>query len=246
MTLDRTEIKVRKDRILGITVEHYIKTVTPVSSALIVHEFPLDLSSATIRHILSELEEEGFLMHPHTSAGRIPTQKGYRYYVDYLMDQIKLLEEEKLHIKEEYDKESQELDQLLEKTSQVISEITHYTSIVSVDGWKQKLFCRGTGFIIDYPEYHSNITQIKHILRALDAKEELLKIINRDLAGKIRILIGEEVGCSDIDHCSLVVSEYKAKRGLSGKIAVLGPTRMDYERVVSTLNYISDLMEEVL
>lgn len=246
MTLDRTQIRIRKDRILSITVEHYVKTVTPVSSALIVHEFPLDLSSATIRHILSELEEEGFLTHPHTSAGRIPTERGYRYYVDHLMDQIKLLEEEKLRIKEEYEKESRELEQLLEKTSQVVSEITHYTTIVSVDGWKQKLFCRGTGFMIDYPEYHSNVIQIKHILRALDAKEELLKIINKNLAGKIQILIGQEIDYSDIDHCSLVVSPYKAKGGLSGRIAVLGPTRMDYERVVSALSYISDLMEEIL
>ena len=245
MTLDKTAIQTRRDRILSITVEYYVKTITPVSSSLIASEFPLDLSSATIRNILSELEEEGFLTHPHTSAGRVPTQKGYRYYVDYLMDQIKLLEEEKQRIKDEYEKENRELERLLEKTSQVISEITHYTSIVSVDGWKQKLFCRGTGFIVDYPDYNYDIDQIRHILHALDAKEELLRIINKDLVNKIEILIGAETEFSNIDQCSLVVSQYKAK-AFSGRIAVLGPTRMNYQRVVSTLNYISDLIEEIL
>ena len=245
MTLDKTEIRSRRDRILSITVEHYVKTITPVSSSLIVREFPLDLSSATIRNILSELEEEGFLTHPHTSAGRVPTQKGYRYYVDYLMHQIKLLEGEKQRIKEEYEKENKELERLLEKTSQVISEITHYTSIVSVDGWDQKLFCRGMDLIVDYADYHRDLNQIKHILHALDAKEELLRIINKNLASKVKILIGAEIDHSHMDHCSLVVSQYKARRGLSGRIAVLGPTRMDYEHVVSTLDYISDLIEEI-
>ena len=123
--------KQRKDTVLGIVVNAYIKTMTPVSSSYIVDEHHLDLSPATIRNILAELEEDGFLTHPHTSAGRLPTQKGYRYYVDNLMNQIQLLEEEKFRIKHEYEKEMRDLEAALEKTSQVISELTHYTSIIS-------------------------------------------------------------------------------------------------------------------
>ncbi|MBF0483861.1 MAG: HrcA family transcriptional regulator, partial [Candidatus Omnitrophica bacterium] len=78
MTNKQNEIHTRKDRVLGVTVEEYIRTVVPVSSSYIAEHHFYDLSSATIRNILAELEEDGFLTHPHTSAGRVPTQKGYR------------------------------------------------------------------------------------------------------------------------------------------------------------------------
>jgi len=208
-------------------------------------KYQLDVSSATIRNILSDLEQEGYLTHPHTSAGRVPTQKGYRYYVDNLMKEIQLLEEEKICIKAEYNKESKELEALLEKTSQVVSETTQYTSIISVDGWGHKIFCKGTGFVVEYPD-EKDLTKIRNILIALDEKERLLKIINQSLENKIEIFIGHEMACQDIQSCSLVVSSYKTKNGPSGRIAVLGPTRMDYERVVSAVDYFSDLMEEIL
>jgi heat-inducible transcriptional repressor len=239
----KDELIARKDRILGITVDQYIKTITPVSSSFIANEFGLDLSSATIRNILAELEEEGFLTHPHTSAGRVPTQKGYRYYVDHLMDQINLLEDEKWRIKEEYIRDRFELDRLLEKVSHTLSRATHYTSIVSIDG-EDRIYCQGTNFIVSYPDYN-DLKKIQSILRALDEKERLLKIINKDLEKRIDIYIGHELACREIDSCSLVISKYETKRGSSGRLAVLGPTRMDYGRVVSTVDFIRQLMEEI-
>ena len=240
------DIRARRDRILSITIEEYIKTVTPVSSSIIAEEHSLDLSSATIRNILAELEEDGYLTHPHTSAGRVPTQKGYRYYVDYLMDEIKLLEEEKSHIKLEYQKESRELERLLEKTSKVLSEATHYTSIVSLDGSGKKIFYKGISFLASYPDYQQDLNKIRSILAALDEKEHLLDLINQNLEKRINVFIGQEITCKDINSCSLVITQYHSKHGPSGRIAVLGPTRMDYERVVSTLEYVADLMEEIL
>jgi transcriptional regulator of heat shock response len=198
---------------------------------------------------LAELEEEGYLTHPHTSAGRVPTQSGYRYYVDNFVNEIQLLEEEKKRIKEEYKRETLEAESLLEKTSKVLSDMTHYTSIVSVDGWEHKLFCGGTSFIVGYPDYqdvHRDIRRIRRILATLEEKERLLEIINRDLVKRINVLIGQEIKCADIDGCSLVVSKYQSKQGPSGRIAVLGPTRMDYNRVVSALDYFSSLMGEIL
>lgn len=245
MTPRWVDAQARKDWILAMTIAHYVDTVSPVGSACLAKKYQLGLSSATIRNILADLEQEGYLMHPHTSAGRVPTQKGYRYYVDNLMKEIQLLEAEKGRIKAEYSKETKELEGLLEKTSQVVSELTQYTSIISVDGWEQKIFCKGTGFVVEYPD-EQDLTKIRDILVALDEKEHLLKIINQTLQNKIEIFIGHEMACSEINSCSLVVSRYKVKNGPSGRIAVLGPTRMDYERVVSTLDYFSELMEEIL
>ncbi|HQP10824.1 MAG TPA: hypothetical protein PKV41_05515, partial [Candidatus Omnitrophota bacterium] len=176
-------------------------------------------------------------------------QNGYRYYVDHFINEIQLLEEEKARIREEYERETKEAEALLDKTSKVLSDMTQYTSIISVDGWDHKLFCGGTSFIIGYTDYqdiHRDVKKIKNILTALDHKEKLLEVINRDLQKKINILIGPEIECSDIDGCSLVVSSYASKTGPSGRIAVLGPTRMNYNRVVSALDYFSRLMEELL
>src|SRR5271168_5257771 len=144
----QSDIQERKDRILAIVIGHYIETVSPVGSQYITEEHKLDVSPATVRNILAELEEEGYLMHPHTSAGRMPTQQGYRYYVDHLMHEIQLLEEEKKRISQEYKRYARQLEDLMEKTSQVISDLTHYTSIVSFDdrdGHKHKIICKGTG-----------------------------------------------------------------------------------------------------
>ncbi|MDP8212402.1 MAG: hypothetical protein P9X22_03805 [Candidatus Zapsychrus exili] len=245
MTPRLTDVKARKDRLLNLAINHYIGTMAPVSSKTIVREFSLDLSSATVRNIFAELEEEGFLTHPHTSAGRVPTQKGYRYYVDNFLTEMGLLDEEKQKIKEEYSQEKKELDVLLEKTSKVLSDMTNCTSIVSIDGQGNKMFCQGTNFIVGYSEYQ-DLNKIRCILKTLDDKERLLKIINRELAKRIEVFIGQEMPCQDINICSLVVSGYKTKHGASGRIAILGPTRMNYRRVVSTLDYFSELMEEIV
>ncbi len=241
----RIDTRTRENLVLEIVVDEYIKTVTPVSSAYIAKECHLDLSSATIRNILSDLEDQGYLSHPHTSAGKVPTQEGYRYYVDHLMHEIQLLDEERQRIKEEYLSEVKGLEELLDLASKALSEVTHYTSIISIDGWSGKLICKGINFIVDYPEYQ-DFKKISDILEALEQKERLLEVINRDLEQKIKIYIGKEMAYENIESCSLAVSEFKTEHGPSGKLAILGPTRMDYKRVISTLDYFSQLMNEIL
>src|SRR5439155_20979111 len=120
-------------------------------------------------------------------------------------------------------------EKVLEKTSEVISDITNYTSIISLDGRRDKIFCRGTSFVVGYPEYQ-DLNKVQNILATLEEKERLLEIINRDLAQKIQIYIGHELACSNIEGCSLAVSRYQFHNGPSGRIAVLGPTRMNYQR----------------
>src|SRR3990167_6761783 len=125
--MGRADFQERKERILAIVVDRYIKTVSPVGSQFITDEYKLDVSPATVRNILAELEEEGYLTHPHTSAGRVPTSQGYRYYVDHLMNEIQLLEAEKRQIESECKRYRHQLDVLMEKASQALSDLTHYT-----------------------------------------------------------------------------------------------------------------------
>ena len=241
MVAKHSDIQIRKDRILAIVIGRYIKTVLPVGSQYITEEHDLDVSPATVRNILADLEEEGYLTHPHTSAGRMPTQQGYRYYVDHLMNEIQLLEEEKRRISQEYKRHVNQLEDLMEKTSQVVSDLTHYTSIVSLDdGDDHKIICKGTGYVVGYPE-STDILKIQAILKILEEKERLMEIINRTLEKKIKIYIGHEMALKDMESCSLAISRFE-KNGVKGRIAVLGPTRMQYDRVVSTLEYISQIL----
>lgn len=240
----QSDIQLRKDRILTIVIGRYIKTVMPVGSQFITEKYNLDISSATVRHILAELEEEGYLTHLHTSAGRMPTQRGYRYYVDHLMDEIQLLEEEKQRIHQEYKHHERQLEDLMEKTSQVISDITHYTSIVSIDdGYGNKIVCKGTNYVVGYPDTN-DIVKIQAILKILEEKQRLLDLINRGLEEKkTAIYIGHELALKDMEACSLAVSGFERGR-VRGRIAVLGPVRMQYDRVISTLEYISRLLSQ--
>ncbi len=240
MAAKRSDMQARKDRVLAIVVNRYIKTVSPVGSQFITDEYELDCSPATVRNILAELEEEGYLTHPHTSAGRVPTAFGYRYYVDHLMNEIQLLEGEKRHIEAECKRYRDQLELLMEKTSQVLSDLTHYTTIISVDGWESKIILKGTSYVVDYAE-QSDILKIQAILRILEEKERLLALINRDLEKRTEIYIGHELALKDMDGCSLAVSGFE-KDGVSGRIAVLGPTRMQYERVVSALEYVAQII----
>jgi len=233
----------RKKTILSATINKYIKEAVPVASEDIAKEF--SLSSATIRNIFQELEEEGFLTHPYTSAGRIPTDKGYRYYVDFLLSQDKLLEEEKQRIIEEYKKEIHHLEELLEKTSEVVSEITHYASIVSFIEWQDKIFYKGLSFVLEQPEFHE-VKRIQHIIRILEEKQKILDILNRDFKEKIKVYIGEEIGFKEMEDYSLVVSSYCVKSQPKGKIAILGPKRMEYYHIIPALDYTSDLLSELL
>jgi len=235
----------RRKEVLAAAIDTYVNNAVPVSSEMLVRDFGLNLSPATVRNCLAELEELGYLTHPHTSAGRVPTQAGYRYYVDNLMSEIKLIEREKTRIESDYRKHIGELETILDETSKMLSEITHYAGIVSFSDWHHRMFYKGTSFILEQPEFR-DLARIRHLLKALEEKEGLLEIINRDLKEEIAIYIGTEISYSDIDNCSLIISSYKVKDKPSGRLAVLGPTRMHYGKVVSTVEYLSERLSRVL
>ena len=123
------ELNKRKKQILQAIVEEYIETAEPVSSGNLVENGKIDFSSATIRNEMAELEKIGFIEKPHTSAGRIPSQKGYRYYVDELLREDKLTKREMEYIKEKLETKVNNLEELTKIATTTLSEITHYTTI---------------------------------------------------------------------------------------------------------------------
>ncbi len=233
----------RRRAVLTATINKYIDEATPVASEDLAEDF--DLSPATIRNIMAELEKEGYITHPYTSGGRFPTTRGYRYYVDFLLAQMELLEAEKEHIMSEYKQETGRLEDALEKTSGVISMITHYAGIVSFVDWQDRIFYQGIGQILEQPEF-KDYGHLRSIIKLIEEKEHLLDIINRDFKEKVKVYIGDELACPGMENCAMVVSSYKLKNKSSGRLAVLGPQRMEYRHTIPALEYISDVLSEVL
>ena len=119
----------RKKRVLKAIIEEYINTAEPVSSGTIVENYIPDCSSATIRNEMAELEQLGYIEKPHTSAGRVPSVKGYRFYVDELLNDENISLDEIQYIREQLETKVNEIEDLTKITTNTLSEITHYTTV---------------------------------------------------------------------------------------------------------------------
>lgn len=130
----------RKKKILQIVVHNYIQTARPVGSKIICENYNLKISPATVRNILADLEEEGYLTHPYTSAGRLPTDKGYRFYVDSLSKTSPLSASEEMQLYERYKRHNYELEEMLWQTSRLLSAVSRYTGFVLSIQSKKMIF----------------------------------------------------------------------------------------------------------
>ncbi len=130
-------VEKRKKDLLQWIVHYYIKHSRPVASSMIAKEAGMELSSATIRSVLQELEEEGFLHQPHASSGREPTDKGYRFFVDYLVGMQRLASAEKESIERQYAHRISELDTLLSETSKLLSRVSNGAGLVLSTGMRE-------------------------------------------------------------------------------------------------------------
>ena len=119
----------RKKKILQAIVEEYINTAEPVSSGALVKNYNMEYSSATIRNEMAELEKQGYIEKPHTSSGRVPSEKGYRYYVDELLRDNELSLEEIEYIQKQLETKVDEIEDLTKIATNTLSEITHYTTV---------------------------------------------------------------------------------------------------------------------
>ncbi len=212
-------LSTRKKDILQAVVTDYIKMAQPVGSRTIARRYQVGLSPATIRNDMADLEEMGYLLQPHTSAGRIPTQKGYRYYVDELMESADLDESEKYKIRQVYEFEKlREIDEIIKYTSNLLSSLTNYTSLVIGPQLKKSAFKKlqimpfdsqrallvlvaDTGFVknkvINYPqslsvgELNRIVSYLNHRLKGLTIDKitsRLISELRRDLYHHIKFL----------------------------------------------------------
>ena len=321
----------RQNKILKLIVERYIKDAKPVGSKILSNK--LKCSSATIRNEMATLENRGLLEKTHTSSGRIPSEEGYRYYVDNLMELKKMNAEDMLKLQIVFHNQQLALSDTIIKSLQVISDMTNYTTLVlgttshenllkqievvpiddksivviivtdhshvehktmnlqdvsikktvglinnlivgtPIDEVSQKLEYEikpiigqyvkqheqiynafyhvfndftsqdvnivGRNKILEQPEFCSNVDKIKKVYNKLEDKETL-KNIEADGENNIKIYIGDE---SNIDSDVTVIKTRFKSGNEEGTLAIVGPKRMDYERVVNMLEYMKENIE---
>ena len=226
-------VQERKRHLLQWIVHYYIKTSKSVSSSLIAEEAGLDLSSATIRSILQELEEEGYLHQAHTSAGREPTDKGYRFFVDYLSDVQRLASGEKESIEEQYKSRIEELDTLLSETSRLLSRVSHSAGIVLSPQMRRQTIKRleliplGGRNVLGVLVTDSGLVRHWPIPLAFAPSSRQVNVLNRFLNEHIH-------GCSVNEAQAVVMSKLsQMEREFSDLTALAGELLTEVGRVVS-------------
>lgn len=337
------QLNERKTKILQAIIRNYLETGEPVGSRTISKYTDLNLSSATIRNEMSDLEEMGYILQPHTSAGRIPSDKGYRLYVDTMMEEKdKELEELKEMMLEREDK----MDHLLKQVAKLLAVNTNYATMISaptihtnklkfiqlsrvdvrqllvvvviegnviknnivpvaeelddetllklnillntnlnglaleeinlsmVMAMKQQagmhsdivadvidaiaesiraeedleIYTSGANNIFKYPEL-ADQQKASEIINTFEEKQMLNELVQNTLADEsntgIQVYIGNETPIQTMKDCSVVTATYELGEGMRGTIGIIGPKRMDYDKVVGTLKTITHQLDEL-
>ena len=222
----------RRQQVLAALIHEYVAHALPVASKALVEGYPLGVSSATVRNDLSALEEGGFIRQPHTSAGRIPTDYGYRSFVDRLLSRADIAEDvaTAAAIREMRDK-ANELDELLDRTSAMLTELTECLSIV-LPARAAALPLRSIGLsrLMQQPEFQSSLVLVP-LLRMIE-DDSLLGYINETAGDDGPVVrIGSENADASLDNVSVVATHF-GRGADAGIIAIIGPTRMDYELAI--------------
>lgn len=184
-----TELNERERNILRYIIQQFILTALPVGSRNIAKKYELGISPATVRNIMADLEESGFIDHPHTSAGRVPTDKGYRFYVDSLMDVQHLRNSEKGIINKELEKDNFETDDLIRITSSLLSNIT------------RQLAC------VTYPKIDSGLLEKLQIISLSPTRILVIISIKSGLVKTITLELYSEIKDSQIELVQSLLNE---------------------------------------
>lgn len=331
------ELNDRKIQILQAIIMNYLETAEPVGSRTISRRLPLGLSSATIRNEMSDLEEMGLIVQPHTSAGRIPSTKGYRLYVDHLIGLTGSNKERFDSLRGKLSDKYLQLDSLMKEMGDILAELTKYTAIVAMPQFRKTrikrlqlipldthsmilvvitdgnivrnnvirtrhpvqaedtyrmtdilnahlagstiegldanvlaqikqemgadstmmqglleaitntlryaenvdVFTSGATNILNFPEF-SDIARARALMEVFQEKDKMLSLVDYDLKDdeSMKITIGSENTIEQLKDCSVVTATYKYGGQNIGSISVVGPMRMDYDRVIGTLDYL--------
>ena len=236
------ELSERQIQILKTIIEEYIEIATPVGSETLDKKYNLGISPATIRNEMVKLTIKGFLKQPHTSAGRTPSPKALRYYVNNLLKPKDLSIAEEVAMKEKVWGHRHELDKLLKEATTIVADKTKSLSLITTE--EGDIYYAGIAHILELPEFY-NIEVTRRLFFLLEEFEFWRKLFFEGQSDEgYHIIVGNELG-AQMEPCGLVFTRFKtAKHGI-GTIGVLGSNRLDYGYVIPMVKYIGNLISQL-
>lgn len=233
----------RQISILKHIIDEYIETAKPVGSETLDKKFALGVSPATLRNEMVALTKAGMLSQPHTSSGRSPTPAGLKYYVTNLMQPKKLSVTDEVKIKEKVMDYRSEFEKALREATKELADVTKSLAVSSDN--EGDVYYAGTANILDMPEFF-DIDLTRNVLGLLDHFDYINKIFSRGSEGSgIQILFGDDLGYEMLSPCAMVFTRFGLGKKYQGTIGVLGPYRLDYPRLVPTVRYFGDLIDQL-
>lgn len=230
-------MKEREKNLLNYIIKEHIRTAQPVGSDLLVEKYNLKMSPATIRGEMAELEKSGYLTHPYTSAGRIPTEKGYYFYLENNL-KVNELSEKVKNILKRIRKQTKKSPQfLLKEMAKALAELSEETVLVAFS--PEETYFSGFSHLFNQPEF-GEPNLVRHFSQIIDNFDEEAGRIFNQVDEEIKILIGNKNPFSN--KCSIVITKYHFFNNSNVVIGILGPMRMDYENNAALLKYIKDLL----
>ncbi|NTW30683.1 MAG: hypothetical protein HGB37_01215 [Candidatus Moranbacteria bacterium] len=234
----------RQKQVLAAIVEEYSKTAVPVGSQLLLEQYGFEVSSATLRNDMLALEKAGMLYQPHTSAGRIPTDKGYRFFVEEIMPDESLSLSEQKSMQKELLTLRAKHTRLGRSTAKLLSALSGNLAVAGL-GDNEGLYDFGMKELLENPEFRE-LDELCRLVEALDSLDEKFDTILAELSqGETKIFIGKENPIAEISNCSMMVAPYENEEG-RGILAIIGPKRMQYAKNKSLLEHMRKLLSASL
>lgn len=239
-----TQLTERQAQLLKAIIEEYIEGAEPVGSETIEKKYPkLGISPATIRNEMVRLTRTGFLKKPHSSAGRVPTSVGLKFYIHDLMKAKELSVTDEVAVKEKVWNYRFSLDKLLREATRTLAVKAKTLAIATTDDGD--IYYAGTANILEMPEFY-DINLTRNLLMMLDRYDFWNHLFSQviDTDDPIHILLGEELG-EHLSPCGFVYSHCQLGAKSTGVIGVIGPSRLDYPYIIPVVHYFSDLITDV-
>ncbi len=232
----------RQLKILSAVIEEYTKTALPVGSSLLSEKYDFKVSSATLRNDMKKLEKDGFLYQPHTSAGRIPTDSGYKYFVEKVMTDKELSKEEQINLQKELLQLKAQNTRLTRTTAKLLSTVSGY---VAVSGVPSKGDFSEFGLKSLIKRNTTDLDDLCRLAEALDYIDEKCDKLLVELAdGETKIYIGKDNPIAHSENYSIVVSKYE-HNGEEGIVALIGPKNMKYNKNKALIDYVKKLLGKI-
>jgi len=234
----------RQSKLLKAIIDEFINSAEAVGSVNLANKYRLGVSPATIRNEMAELVRQGYLEKPHSSSGRVPTNMGFKFFIDRLMQDIEELEvQERAEIREELFQTRFDSDNLIYRALRHLAKQTRNLALFSMES---RAYYNGFSYLIAKPDYVGK-EELVDIFAVIEDNTLLRKMFNRYKGDQsIRILIGEDTGHGIFSDTTMLFSPVRLHGGTTGYLALVGPNRMNYAKNIPLLDFIATNLSQVV